>query len=76
MAATGLDGFDNGLGLVCSILGSGLSQCHDSIETRVELNLNLAQGVLAHFIETDQRALGADEVTNGDNCHDDKDNKY
>ena len=73
MAATGLDGLDNGLRLVRSIFGCSLSQCHDSIETGVELNLNLAQGVLTHFIKADQRTLGADEVTNGDNRQYDND---
>ena len=76
MSTTGLDGLDNGLRLVLGIFGCRLSQRNDSIETGVELNLNLTQGVLTHFIETDQRALGADEVTNGNNCHEDNDSKY
>ena len=51
------------LGILRRRLGEG----NHRIETGVQLNLNLAQGVLTQLIEIDQRALGHDEITNDDN---------
>jgi hypothetical protein len=44
------------------------------IETGIELNLYLAQGVLTQFIKVYQRTLGGDEVTNDDNRQDNNNN--
>ena len=70
IAATSLYGLDDGLRLMLGILRRRLGQGYHGIETGVELNLNLAQGVLTQFVEIDQRALGGDEITNDDNRHD------
>ena len=53
-----LDSLDDSLTLMLSILRSSLCQSYHRIETRIKLNLNLAQGIFAHFIETYQAALG------------------
>jgi hypothetical protein len=59
------------LGILCC----RLCQCNDRIETGIELNLYLAQGILTQFIEVDQRALGRDEITNDDNRQDNNNNQ-
>ena len=48
VAPTGLYGLDDGFRLMLGILCCCLGQCYHGIETRVELNLYLAQGVLLH----------------------------
>ena len=58
------------LGILRSRLGEG----DDSIETGIELNLNLAQGVLTQLIEVDKRTLGGDKITSN-NHHKGDNNK-
>ena len=67
VGTTGLDSLDNRFRLMLGILRRRLGEGNHRIETGVQLNLNLAQGVLTQLIEIDQRTLGHDEITNDDN---------
>ena len=74
IATTGLNGLDDGFRLMLGILCCRLGEGYHSIETGIELNLDLAQSILAQFIEINQRTLGGDEVTS-DNHHEGDNNK-